>query len=193
MNGGTGRDDSAAAREAAVLRQRAQQLARPPAPAEASLDGSEALEFSIAGQRCLLALEWVREVRAPGEQVPVPLAAEPLVALAQLRGRMLPVLDVRALLGIAAAAPAGAPRLVVLGRELPVLCIAASAVHGLQRLAAADAERRSAPLESVRPELVRGVTADGHLVLDGERLLALQRGARSASPFPPELERQERP
>lgn len=193
MNGRNERDASAAAREAAVLRQRAQQLACPPAATDGALEASEALEFSIADQRCLLALEWVREVRAPVDQVPVPLAAEPLVGLAQLRGRMLPVLDVRTLLGIAPPASAGAPHLVVLGRELPVLCIAASAVHGLQRLAAADAERRSAPLESVRPDLVRGVTADGHLVLDGERLLDLQRGARSVNPFPPELERQERP
>ena len=49
-------------------------------------------------------------------------------------------------------------------------------MHGLQPLAPAEVEQRSQPLDKLRPEIVRGVTRDGQLLLDGERLLALQPG-----------------
>lgn len=160
--------------ELEVLRQRAARLARPPLPADAGR--ASALAFAIAGQHCLLELDWVREVRPLRGLLPLPLAQAPVLGLVQLRSGMLPVLDIAPLLG-AAGGPAEAPRqLLVLGRAVPVLGIAAD-ILGLTALAAPDAQRRGEALGDVRPEIVRGVTAEGSLVLDPERLLALQRTA----------------
>lgn len=162
--------------EAEVLRQRAARLARPDGAHAAPQDAVLVLDFSIAGQRCVLELSWLREVRALGELMVVPGAPESLLGLVPLRGQMLPVLDLSRLLGIAASGSRAA-RLLVLGREAPVFGIAAGEVHGLHELAAGAAERRSEALDALRPELVRGVTREGHLYLDGERLLSLQPGA----------------
>ena len=163
--------------ELPLLRQRAARLARPPQPPDASR--ASALAFAIAGQPCLLELDWVREVRPLRGLLPLPLAQAPALGLVQLRNDMLPVLDIAPLLD-AAGGPAEAPRhLLVLGRTAPVLGVAADilGLATLATLAAQDAQRRGEALGDARPEIVRGVTAEGTLVLDPERLLALQRTA----------------
>ncbi len=163
--------------EAEVLRRRAEQLARRVAAAEAGGGGPEALAFEIAGQACLLPLASLRQVRRLGELLPLPLATEALLGLVHLRGRMLPVVDVRGLLGIDAGPRWQPTHVLVLGQDVPALGIAVSGVRGLQPLAALQAERRSQPLEGMRPDLVRGVGPRGELLLDGERLQTLLQAA----------------
>lgn len=165
--------------EAEVLRRRAAQLARPVVSGVAA--DVRALDFSIGAQRCLLELSWLREVRPLRQLLEVPGAPPPLLGLVPLRGQMLPVLDVFDLLGIAPLPGGAAQRLLVLGRHAPAFGIAATEMHGLHELAPGEAERRSQPLDNLRPDLVRGVTREGHLVLDGRRLLALQPGAASTT------------
>jgi purine-binding chemotaxis protein CheW len=162
-------------RSATVLRQRARQLARPAAPL--MRDGDlDALAFSIGAQPCLLELAWVREVQRLRDLVPLPLAAPHLLGLAPWRGRMLPVLDLAPLLALAGEPPA--PRqLLVLGRGAPVAALAVTAIHGLQVLQAADTQRRAEALEGLRPDIVRGLTADGLLLIDGARVAALHPAA----------------
>lgn len=176
MTGPARSSASSAPSEDQLLRHRAEQLARRPVGGLAEPDALQALAFSIGGHPCVLELEWVCEVRALGELLPVPLAPPSLLGLAHLRGRMLPVLDVAALLGADSVVPGLAHRLLVLGRGSPVFGLAATEVHGLRQVSAQLAARRGAPLESVRPGLVRGVTREGDLFLDGDRLLGLARG-----------------
>lgn len=161
-----------------VLRQRAARLARPAASRDAETGSRQALHFGIAGRHCLLELAWVREVQRLRGLVPVPLAAPHLLGLAPWRGRMLPVLDLAFLLAIPPAGGAGAPQhLLVLGAGAAAVAVAGGEIHGLQALPAGAAELRARPLDELRPELVRGITAAGELLLDGERLLALHRPA----------------
>jgi purine-binding chemotaxis protein CheW len=171
--------------EAEVLRRRAARLARPDGSHTAAPDMRPVLDFSIGAQRCLLELSWLREVRPLGDLMVVPGAPESLLGLVPLRGQMLPVLDLSRLLGIAAAAGSRAGRLLVLGRQAPVFGIVAGEVHGLHELAAGAAERRSEALDALRPELVRGVTREGHVYLDGERLLSLEPGASAPGALRP--------
>lgn len=158
-------------REAEVLRQRARALARrQPVSAGGSV---EVLDFSVGSHRCALDLRWVREVRPLKDLMPLPLAPAPSLGLVQLRGRMLPVIDCPGL--VVAARPElghGPALLLVLGRSRPEFGVAISAVHGLCSIDPEEAARRGSSLEGWQPEVVRGVTAEGQVLLDGERLLA---------------------
>ena len=170
--------------DAEVLQRRAAQLARAPRPAAA--DREEVLAFGVGEQACVLELRWVREVQALRELLPTPMGPRLFLGLAPWRGRMLPVLDLPALLALPGGASSGAGRLLVLGPRGGELALAVTEVHGLQWLAPGEVERRSQPLDSLRPEIVRGITADGHLLLDAERLLALHRHpAPCSSPSDP--------
>lgn len=161
---------------AEVLRQRAAQLAQPP-EATSRRTGLQALGFTAAGQRCLLELGWLREVQPLRDLAPLPLAAPHFLGLASWRGRMLPVLDLASLLSTQTVTDTRGGHLLVMGRESPVLALAVGGIHALQALPPGEVERRSQPLEGLRPEIVRGVTADGQLLLDAESLLALHRAA----------------
>lgn len=166
--------------EAALLRRRAEQLARAPIPLRPAQDTLEAVEFTIGEQPCLLDTTYLREVRALKDVLPVPLASAPLLGLVQLRGRLLAVLQLGDQLGPAGEAPP--PRhLLVLGRDEALFAVAAGEIQGLRQLSREDAQRRSQPLQGLRPEIVSGTTADGRLLLDGERLLAMQRPAAVAA------------
>lgn len=167
---GTARQD-----DRQVLRQRALHLARPAAPP--AQDGElDALAFTIGAQPCLLELAWVRQVQRLRDLVPLPLAAPHLLGLAPWRGRMLPVLHLAPLLGLPGDAPA--PRqLLVLGHDAAVAALAITDLEALQALQPADTERRAGPLEGLRPDIVRGLTADGRLLIDGARVAALHPSA----------------
>lgn len=157
-------------REAQVLQQRAAELAR----ASTAVDTQpQALEFSVAGHDCLLELAWLDEVRPVGELAHVPLAVPPVIGLVHLRGRMLAVLDLAAALGLPASPPSSGGQLLVLGRGQARFCVAGVQVRGLRSASPAQAQQRSTQLDALRPDTVLGVTATGHLFLDGERLLAL--------------------
>jgi chemotaxis signal transduction protein len=82
------------------------------------------------------------------------------------------VFDPRRLLGLAAHAPGGATRVVVLGGAAPELGLAVDAADEFTRLVV---DQLQAPPDSLAPdrrELLHGVTPDGVIVLDGARLLA---------------------
>jgi len=154
-----------------VLRRRAARLAAAAQPASSG-PAHPALHFSLGERHCLLELACVREVRRLRGLVPIPLGPAHLSGLAPWRGRMLPVLDLALLLAL----PAVEPRLlVVLGHPLAVAALAVGDIHEVVTLPPGEAELRARPLEGLRPEIVRGVTPDGRLLLDADRLLALYR------------------
>jgi purine-binding chemotaxis protein CheW len=161
---------------AEVLRQRAAQLARPLAD-PAAADTDQMLACEVGEQRCLIELRWLREVAPLRELLPTPMSSGYVLGLVQWRGRMLPVLDLAALLGLPAGAVPPARRLLVLASASALLALAVTEVQGLQPTPSGDVEQRSQPLDSLRPEIVRGMTREGQLLLDGARLLALQQGA----------------
>jgi chemotaxis signal transduction protein len=169
-------DLARAARDADVLRRRALQAAARSAAAAQPPGAVQVLQFSVARQACLLELAGLREVRWLGELLQVPLTVKPLLGFVQLRGRMLPVLDLAHLLSLDCPACPTRKALLVIGRDAPSLGIGVDHVDGVRPFEPHVAEHRSRPLEALRPEVVRGVTRDGQLLLDAERLLALHRG-----------------
>ena len=171
--------------DAQVLRQRAAQLAQASASAVTGPAGAPVLRFTAAGQPCVLELRWVCEVRPAGQLLVIPGAAPQVLGLAQLRGQLLPVLDAGTVLQAPEREPRGARLLLVLGREGAAFGLAIDTVQGLDTLDLEAAERRGGPLEALRPDLVRGVTADGSLLLDGEHLLALRDGGAWLTPRSP--------
>jgi purine-binding chemotaxis protein CheW len=159
--------------QAAVLRERARQLAQRAPAAASSQHTVQVLAFSVAGQCCLVDLSFLCEVRPVQALLPVPLTRAPLVGLWPLRDKVLPVLDLPRLLGLEADAGAPARLVLALGPGAPSLGLPASAVHGVESLVPEQAQTRLAPLQGLRSDLVRGSTAAGHLWLDAPRLLEL--------------------
>jgi len=85
------------------------------AAARADTEGAARLVvFGLGGERLALPMACVREIVRMLPLQPVPRAPAPLLGLANLRGRVLPVLDLRRLLGAPAREPDEAARILVL-------------------------------------------------------------------------------
>jgi purine-binding chemotaxis protein CheW len=153
-------------RARAVMDERARLLARPAAQAESDAAGLDVLAFA-AGERYGVEARYVREViRLPGV-TPLPGAPEFLVGVVNLRGLILPVMDIRRILGEAAGELAERSWAVVLGEERAEFGLLAEEVEGLTALRADQVREPGATVGDRARGLLRGVTPAGLIVLDG--------------------------
>jgi purine-binding chemotaxis protein CheW len=145
-----------------------------------------AVLLRLGEARYALALAAIAEV------VPVPVTTripdQPawLAGVANWRGRVLPVVDIRLLLGVPAIPLASSARLVVLVADDVHVGVLAEAVPGVHPDAVADAEPPPATLAGEAALLVRGQVADRFgpiAVLDASALLALRRRLARARSF----------
>lgn len=167
-----------------ILDERARTLARrsPPLPGAVHELGS----FSVGALECLIELRYLLETTRHGEVARVPGTPPYLLGVFALRGAMLPLFELRTLLGepppetplAATAAGGGTGAVLVLGGEEADL-----GDHGrrppLGLLVDRLGEPLRLPVEAVHPPppslttrpYLRGITGDGRLLLDGAALL----------------------
>jgi purine-binding chemotaxis protein CheW len=94
-----------------------------------------------------------------------------LVGITNLRGEILPVFDLRALLGLSRRALDDLSRLVVVGRARPEFGILADSTRELCALPRAELLSPPASVSEQARSYMRGVTKDALVVLDGAVLL----------------------
>lgn len=164
-------EDRAAADAADILRARARSLAQPPprAPASATVD---VLEFRLAHERYAVETRFVREVYPLQELTPLPCAPPFVRGIVNVRGRILPVLDLKMFFDLPAEGLTDLHRIILLeGNDLE-LGLLADATVGVRTIPT-DALQPSLPtLTGIRSEYLKGVTAERLVVLDAARILA---------------------
>ena len=141
--------------------------------------------FRLDGATWGVALDDVQEIARMPDVVRVPRSPKSLAGLANLRGTVLPVADLRRLLRFADAPPGAGARVVVLDRGFPVGLM----VDGMTSLVSVAADRVEPPGEvaaDLDPALLQGVfkTADESSViriLDPDALLRRDFGQRRRS------------
>jgi purine-binding chemotaxis protein CheW len=160
-----------------VLEQRARELSRPPEP-PAAPGTSEVLTFTLARETYAIETQYVIAVFRLGGITPLPGATPPLYGVTGWRGDVLTILDLRLLLGSTVTALDDLARVVVLGDRRAAFGILADTLGEIMSVTPDD-------LFSLEHErlgmgaLIRGVTRDAVLLLDGQRLLQRQSGSTS--------------
>jgi purine-binding chemotaxis protein CheW len=170
-NAAAGRDELRDARRDAIFARRAEALAAS-ATAEADGDGLEALLFGLGGERYAFATDQVREVRPLADITVLPGMPSFVAGLANVRGRIVCVLDLGPLFGV--QRPDGAAQsLVVLSCARGDVAVLATDRPSACVLPVADfGELPIGTSAGLDPAFVRGVTPDLVIVLDAERLLS---------------------
>lgn len=156
---------------AARLAERARRLARPIAEATggATLD---VLEFTIAGERYAAEARYLREVHRPRELARLPCVPAFVAGIVNVRGRLLTVIDIRKYFGLADRdLPDPAAVVVAAGPDLE-LGLVADSIEGLRTLGEAELMPAAAGGEIIPRRCLRGITADGWVVLDLAALLS---------------------
>jgi purine-binding chemotaxis protein CheW len=172
----SGADERSAEETRRILERRARDMARP-AAAPPSEDLAAVVVFPIARERYAVDLACVVEVARLCGLTPLPGAPAPVLGIVLHRGRLLPVVDLRRLLGGGEAAVPQAGWLVVVGAGDALVGLLAD---GAVEVARVPSRGLAPPLVrgGVAEPLLRGLTRDAVAVLD---VLALMTDPRLAT------------
>lgn len=154
-----------------VLRARAQALARPPAPTDLEGEVLDVLEFQLASERYAVETSFVREVLPLRDLTPLPCTPPHLLGIVNVRGRILPVFDIKRFFDLPDQGLTDLHRILLIhghGLELGLL---ADAVTGTRSLPVDGLQPPLPTLTGIRAEYLLGLTPEGLVVLDLERIL----------------------
>jgi len=154
-----------------VLKERARALARQPGSA-ATRDMLELLEFRLADERYAVETRYVREVHPLRDLTPLPGTPAFVRGIVNLRGRIVPVFDLKKFFSLPEQGLTDLHRIIVVrGRDLELGLLADVVVS--VRLIAADKLTPALPtLSAIGAEYLKGVSDERLVVLDLERILA---------------------
>jgi len=154
--------------DANAFAERARQLARPKAQS-GEPEGAPWIHFRLGRERYAIAVQWVIAISRIGSLAPVPGCPGYLLGVANVRGQLLPVFNLRQLFGVQAQGICDMGRLLVLGRQgKPEIGVLADEVEGQRYGTLPDADSPASPAD---PGLA-GITTDGTLIINGQALLA---------------------
>jgi purine-binding chemotaxis protein CheW len=178
------------ARSRALLEARARQLAIPPPEPPRPGELLDVAVFALARERYAIETRLLREIVRFADYTPVPGAADFLVGVTNLRGEILPVVDLRRFFGLPDRGLTDQSRVLVLGHDRRDLGVLADDTHDLISVRADAIFAPSPAAPSKGRSYIRGFTEDAVIVLDGEKLL---RDPRLVIDHSEALRRPERP
>ena len=155
-----------------VLRSRARALAQQRASVRAAEDTLELVVFTVAGESYGIASAHVREVYPLKALSPLPGTPAFMRGIANLRGRIIAVVDIKKFFDLPDRGLSDLNKLVVVGSEAMVFAILADAIQGIRRLPQSELQPPVPGAAGARSDYVRGISTDRLVVLAAERLLS---------------------
>lgn len=156
---------------AAILDERARRLARPPPAESRPGEGLTLVTFALANERYGIEARFVHEIARFVDFTPVPGAGDFLVGVTNLRGEVLPVVNLRRFFRLSERGVTDLTRLIVLGENRREFGLLADQVDDVAELRTDGILEPPASAPSSGRPYVLGVTKDALIVLDGARLL----------------------
>jgi len=164
------RQETPSENKARIFRERAKKLAIVSAPPDSPGESLELLEFRLGKERHAVETIFVGEVFPPGEITPIPCTPPFLAGVVNLRGRIVPVVDLKILFGIRSAGEK-TPRIVLLhsgGNEIGLLTDGVPGISIIGR----DAVRPPLSAPAGLPgAYMTGIAGNDLAVLDGGKIL----------------------
>lgn len=158
--------------DADLLRRRARALARP-AGTPRDANALELLQFRLAGEHYGIESRWVAEVVPLRELAVLPGAPPFMRGIVPVRGRILPVFDLKRLFQLPEEGISDLHCVLVVRSGDLEFGLLADAVTGVAGLEIAALQPVPATFTDERASCVRGVAAGPLIVLDADRLCAL--------------------
>ncbi len=154
-----------------ILARRAGELAASLGDGAAS-EPIEVVAFKLGQQSCAIEISFVREVRSLHGLTAIPCTPRFVLGVISLRGELCPVVDARTLFGMPASGLTNVTRAVVLRDMRLEFAIAVDTVFGVQTIELAGVAPVPVARRDVQSRFLRGITADGRLLIDAAAVLA---------------------
>lgn len=154
-----------------ILRARARALARPREQVAVAAASLELLEFRLAQESYALETRYVREVVALRDLTPLPCTPPFVLGMVNVRGRILPVLDIKKFFDLPEQGLADLHHIILVrGNDLE-FGLLADVIIGVRTVPTVALQPSVPTLTGIRGAYLKGVTAERLVVLDLERIL----------------------
>jgi purine-binding chemotaxis protein CheW len=154
-----------------ILRARARVLAREVEQAEVAEPCLEVIEFTLAYESYAVETAHVREVCPVHDLTRVPCTPPFVSGIVNLRGEILPVLDIKRVLEIADKGLVDRHHVLVLHSERGGVGLLVDAIRRVRTVRVSELQPAAPIVAGPRAAYVRGITADRLVILDLARLL----------------------
>jgi purine-binding chemotaxis protein CheW len=128
--------------------------------------------FVLAQERYGIETRWIREVVMLRELTPLPGAPRCVLGISNVRGRVLPILDVKRLFDLPDKGLGDLNKVFIIQKGGSILGILADQVEGLSSVKTRDIQASLPTLTGIRQEFLKGVTRDRLIILDAEKILS---------------------
>jgi purine-binding chemotaxis protein CheW len=155
-----------------ILKARALALAQEPASGQTSSESLEVVEFVLAHERYAIESRFISEVAVLESLAPLPCVPAFVLGIVNLRGEMLPVIDLKRFFELPDKGLGDLNKIIVLRSGDALFGILADAIVGIRRILLADIHPSLPTLTVIGKNYLKGITPERLVVLDGEKLLA---------------------
>lgn len=154
-----------------ILQTRALTLAQEASLGEGVEDVTEVLEFTLAYERYAVETQYVNQVAMLEQLIPLPCTPDFVRGIVNLRGAILPVLDLKNFFELPVKGLTDLNKIIVLQSEKILFGILADEIVGVRNILLRDVQSSLPTLTGVRKDYLRGVTPERVTLLDAEKLL----------------------
>ena len=154
-----------------ILQTRALTLAQEASLGEGVEDVTEVLEFTLAYERYAVETQYVNQVAMLEQLIPLPCTPDFVRGIVNLRGAILPVLDLKNFFELPVKGLTDLNKIIVLKSEKILFGILADEIVGVRNILLRDVQSSLPTLTGVRKDYLRGVTPERVTLLDAEKLL----------------------
>lgn len=154
-----------------VLSTRATVLARTPGLADEGRTLAQYVSFDLGHERYAVDVAFIEEIQPLKELTLVPCTPDFVVGAVNIRGGILPVIDVKKFFGIPEDGLAGFNKVLVIRIGEMHFGILADTVEEVLELADEDIEPQLATLSGAQEEFIKGVSKSQVIILDIEALV----------------------
>jgi purine-binding chemotaxis protein CheW len=158
-----------------ILKERARVLAQEPGQARAAGEFLDLVEFRLASETYAIEHAFVREVHPLKDLAPLPATPPFVLGIVNLRGQILSVVDLRIFFGLPVSGLGDLNKIIVIRDEKMEFGILADCIIGAHSVPRAAIQRPIPTLTGIGVEYLMGITVEGLIVLDAQRILGDER------------------
>lgn len=159
----------------AILKARAQEIAKAPEETEALTLQIEVTEFRFGEETYAFASTSVREVFSPKGITPLPCTPSFILGIVNVRGRILPVIDIKPLFGLPSPSKQPLSRIIIIHAEGVEVGLFADTIIGVRAISTLAIHPPLPTLAESQSRYICGITNDGTIILDAALLLTRSR------------------